>query len=167
MMTLFKKYRLVAVVLALYLVLALVRPDLAQVSTLTSLRFLGNVAILLPTILVLMGLFDVWVPRKVVERNMGPSSGLRGMLLAILLGTASAGPIFAAYPIALSLQRMGARMANISIFLGAWAAIKIPMILLESQFVGGRFALVRLALTLPGIIGMGLLMERLVPDGPP
>ncbi len=37
------------------------------------------------------------------------------------------------------------------------------MLLLEATYVGTAFALVRLALTILGVIGMGLLMERLLP----
>ncbi|MGD0843778.1 MAG: hypothetical protein ABSA06_05330 [Geobacteraceae bacterium] len=54
-------------------------------------------------------------------------------------------------------------MANIAIFLGTWATIKIPMIMMESSFIGIRFALLRLALTIPGVLGVGFLMERIVP----
>ncbi len=38
----------------------------------------------------------------------------------------------------------------------------IPMLLLEATYVGTAFALVRLALTIPGVIAIGLLMERLL-----
>ena len=85
------------------------------------------------------------------------------MALAILLGTAAAGPLYAAFPVAVSLQKKGARLANIVIFLGTWASIKIPMILLESSFIGLRFSLLRLALTVPGVIAMGVVMERALP----
>lgn len=125
--------------------------------------FLWEVLQILPAVTLLMGLFDVWVPRSLVEQNIGPGSGLLGMLLSVLLGTAAAGPLYIAFPIAVSLLNKGARMANISIFLGSWATIKIPMLLMESTFIGLRFALIRLALTLPGVLIVGVLMERFVP----
>lgn len=40
------------------------------------------------------------------------------------------------------------------------------MILLESSFLGVRFVLLRLAFTLPGLIGVGFLMERMVLRAP-
>jgi uncharacterized membrane protein YraQ (UPF0718 family) len=156
-------YALFAGIVLINLVLAYSAPHMARASALNSLRFLWEVLLIVPTVMILIGLFDVWVPRKVVEENVGPRSGLRGILLAMLLGTAAAGPLYAAFPVALSLQRKGARLANIAIFLGTWATIKIPMLLLETSFLGARFALIRLALTVPGIVLMGYLMERFVP----
>ena len=158
-----KKYQLLAIVVAADLVLSLFRPSMGQVAATNSVRFVVVILEILPPVMILMGLFDVWVPRKLIETNIGPNSGVRGILLSILLGTAAAGPIYAAFPIALSLWQKGARLANLGIFLGAWATIKLPMILLESNFIGIRFALVRLFLTIPGVIGVGFLLERLVP----
>ncbi len=79
-----------------------------------------------------------------------------------MLGTAAAGPLYAAFPVARSLQRKGARLANLVIFLGAWGTIKLPMLILESGFLGFRFALLRLALTLAGVIGLGFVMDQIL-----
>jgi uncharacterized membrane protein YraQ (UPF0718 family) len=160
-----QRYRLLAAVVILSLTLALVSPAIPVTAFMNWIGFLVTVLTLLPTVMLLMGLFDAWVPRKVVEDNIGPGSGTTGVALAVLLGTAAAGPIYAAFPIALSLQQKGARLANVIIFLGTWAAIKIPMLLLESSFIGLRFALIRLALTLPGVIGVGFLGERIILGG--
>ena len=153
----------VAVVLAVHLVLWRPYPALAG----QSLRNWGSgmldVLAVVPSVLILIGLFDAWVPRELVARNLGPESGGRGVLLALLLGTGAAGPIYAAFPIGIVLLEKGARTANLVIFLGAWATIKLPMLMMESAFLGTRFALLRLALTLPGIIACGFLVEALVP----
>jgi len=163
MMKRINKYRLFATILTIDLVLTLFDTKLAQLSATKSLVFLIEVLIIVPPVMVLMGLIDVWVPKKLVEDNLGPASGARGSALALLLGSAAAGPLYAAFPIALSLRKKGARLSNIAIFLGTWATIKIPMILMESSFIGIRFALLRLAFTIPGVLGVGFLMERVVP----
>jgi uncharacterized membrane protein YraQ (UPF0718 family) len=124
---------------------------------------MGEVLAIVPSVLVLLALFDVWVPKEVIERSLGADSGAKGVLLALLLGTGAAGPIYAAFPIALSLRAKGARTANLVIFLGAWATIKLPMLMMESAFLGTRFAMLRLALTLPGILAVGFLLERFDP----
>ncbi|MBI3131135.1 MAG: permease [Acidobacteria bacterium] len=124
---------------------------------------LGEVLAIVPSVLILLALFDVWVPREVIERGLGTGSGARGVLLALLLGTGAAGPLYAAFPIALSLREKVARTANLVIFLGAWATIKLPMLMMESAFLGTRFAMLRLALTLPGILAVGFLLERMNP----
>ena len=163
MITQLRSYWLVAAVLLVNLVLILSGSSIGVASMENASGFLWEVLQIVPMVMVLMGLFDVWVPRALVERSIGSGTGLRGMLFTIMLGTAAAGPIYAAFPVAISLLKKGARMANIGIFLGAWATIKIPMVLMESSFIGLRFALLRLALTIPGVIVVGVLMERFVP----
>jgi uncharacterized membrane protein YraQ (UPF0718 family) len=166
MKAIFGKYRFFAAVAAVGLALGLKDPELGRSAAMNSAHFLLEVLAIVPPVMVLMGLLDAWTPRKLVEDNLGRGSGARGTALAVLLGTAAAGPLYAAFPLALSLREKGARTANIAIFLGTWATIKIPMILMESSFIGVRFALLRLAFTVPGVLCVGYLMERLVPDGP-
>lgn len=163
MKKIWKKYRLVLAILALDLALWPLAPDLAPKALSNSWEFLGDILKIVPPVMVLMGLFDAWVPRALVENHLGTGSGARGAALAMLLGTAAAGPLYAAFPIAVSLRGKGARLANIAIFLGTWATIKIPMILMEASFITPGFALLRLGLTIPGIIVLGFLVERLAP----
>lgn len=155
-------YRLFFVIVAVNLLLAVWQPSLARHSAVNSLSFLLEVISILPPVIVLMGLLDVWIPRRLVESHLGPEAGLVGAGVAILLGTAAAGPLYAAFPVAVSLQKKGARLANIVIFLGTWATIKIPMIMMESSFIGLRFALLRLLFTIPCILLAGYLMERVI-----
>lgn len=162
------KFRLLAVVVLAEVVLAFFHLGLAGRAAVNTWEFLLSIMKVLPMILILMGLVDAWVPKSAVEQHMGPGSGARGVALSILLGTAAAGPLYAAFPIAKAMQEKGARWANVAIFLGTWAAIKIPMVALEAHFVGVSFALVRLGLTVPGVILLGFLLERLlgVGEGP-
>ena len=136
------------------------RPEMARLAAQNALQFFGQVLLIVPLVMVLTGLFDAWVPRRLIEENIGPRSGARGAFLSVMLGTAAAGPLYAAFPVATALQKKGARLANLVIFLGTWATIKLPMLLLESRFLGIRFALIRLALTVPGVLATGFLMER-------
>ena len=154
---------IVAIILLLHLALFVPFPALAVRSLGQWFTGIGEVLVIVPSVLILIGLFDAWVPKELVEHGLGPKSGLRGVLFALLLGTGAAGPLYAAFPIGLSLRAKGARTANLVIFLGAWATIKIPMLMMESAFLGTRFALLRLAMTLPGIIACGFLMEYLEP----
>lgn len=158
-----KKYSLLFAVLAVNGLLSLWQPAMVGHSLTNSLHFLTEVLLILPPVMVLMGLLDAWIPRELVEANLGQDAGVRGAVWATLLGTASAGPLYAAFPIALSLLRKGARLANVVIFLGTWGAVKIPMIIMESSFIGLRFALLRLAFTVPCVLVIGHLMERLIP----
>lgn len=161
------EHRLALALAVLAAALAAWRPALAGEAAAISGRFLVEVLLVLPPVLVLMGLLDEWVPRTLVEARLGAGSGAAGTGLAMLLGTAAAGPLYAAFPVAVSLQRKGARLADVVVFLGTWATIKTPMLLMEASFVSLRFAVLRLALTVPCILATGWLMERLLPpEGP-
>ena len=156
-----------AAVVAIGLALALPFPEVAARAGRRWVGGLGDVAAIVPAVLVLIALFDAWVPKELVERGLGRRSGARGVALALLLGTAAAGPLYAAFPIGVALREKGARTANLVIFLGAWATIKLPMLMMESAFLGTRFALLRLGLTLPGLVAAGFLLEALAPEAAP
>lgn len=70
---------------------------------------------ILPPILVLIGLFQVWVPRDTVELMMGNQLGWQGILTAIFLGTAAMGPLYAAFPFGFSLLKKGATLYNVAV----------------------------------------------------
>lgn len=163
--SLFKKYALFLAVVIVDFFLRWQSPAKGALGLKNSLSYLAEMLLFLPPIMVLVGLLDAWVPRKVVEKNVGPRSGARGVAISILAATAAAGPLHAGFPVADALLKKGCRLANAVIFLGAWATIKIPMLLMEVKFVGWAFALWRLALTLPAIIIIGYLVERILQAG--
>ena len=138
--------------LAAHLLLAFFHPSKAHEVLLTSKTYLLEMLSILPPILILVGLFEVWVPKSVITRIMGAASGWKGVAMAILTGTAAMGPLYVAFPIGVSLLAKGASLFNVAIFLCVWASIKIPMILFEVKFLGAEFAVLRLALTLPSIV---------------
>lgn len=121
--------------------------------------------LVIPPIFVLLGLLDVWVPREQMMRFMGPKSGFRGGLLAFLLGSFAAGPLYAAFPVAAILMKKGASFDNILIFIGAWSTTKIPMLLFESSALGPRFALSRLAIDIVGIFLIAQALKAILSKG--
>jgi uncharacterized membrane protein YraQ (UPF0718 family) len=128
-------------------------------AVLTAKRYLVEMLSILPPILVLLGLFESWVPKTWVEKAMGPGSGIRGASVSVLVGTAAMGPLYVAFPVGLALLKKGASLFNLCVFLCVWASIKIPMILFEVKFLGADFAMLRLALTVPGILAMSCLVN--------
>ena len=128
----------------------------------TSLRFFYEMISILPAIVVLIGLFAVFVPKQMVADYLGDASGVKGFLLAILLGALPTGPLYVAFPLAAAMLKKGARVANIIVFLTAWACIKLPQEMVELQFMGLEFTLLRFGLTAIAAVLMGLLTERLM-----
>jgi len=129
-----------------------------------TLYSLKEMALVIPPIFVILGLLDVWVPRETMIRFMGPGSGVRGVVLAFILGSAAAGPLYGAFPVAQLLLRKGASFRNILVLIGAWSTTKIPLVLFEASSMGVRFAMTRLVVDIAGIAVLSWLMERLVSD---
>jgi len=118
--------------------------------------------LIIPPIFVLLGLLDVWVPREMMVKYLGEESGIKGMLIAILFGSAAAGPLYAAFPVALVFVKRGARFSNILLFIGAWSITKIPMLLFELSSLGAEFTLTRLAVSIFGISIIAFVVNRLM-----
>jgi len=126
--------------------------------------FFKEMILFLPLMFILIGLFDVWVPRENIERHIGKESGWKGTGLVILLATLQAGPLYGAFPFAYILWKKGCSIKNIFIYLGAFSTIKIPMLTFEIGFLGLKFSLLRTLITLPVFILMGYLMEWYLKD---
>ena len=116
----------------------------------------------LPLLFILIGLFDVWVPREKIEKYIGKDSGIIGILMVIFLAMLQAGPLYGAFPVAYILYKKGARVRNIFIFLGAFSSLKIAMLGLEIGYLGLKYTLVRSLVSLPLFILVGFLMEKIL-----
>lgn len=157
-----KGYKVFAIVLAVAIVLLVVFPDRRDITVTTTWSYFKEMIMILPAVMIIMGLFSVFVSKEQVVKYLGKTSGVKGILLAALFGALPTGPLYVAFPLAVALLKKGARVSNIIIFLSAWACIKIPQELVEIQFMGLRFTAARLVLTVPLVILMGLLIEKLV-----
>lgn len=157
-----RRYAWFFLVILIDLGLSVVDRGKGAVAIRTGFDYLLEMLMFIPPIMVLVGLLDVWVPRHIVEKNVGRGSGIKGILISILVGSAAAGPLYAGFPVADAMLKKGCRLLNAVIFLGTWATIKIPMIMMEVRFVGWKFALMRLVLTLPTIIVTGFVVEKVV-----
>ncbi|MFW6197875.1 MAG: permease [Myxococcota bacterium] len=119
-------------------------------------------ASIMPAVLVIMGLFAVWVPKEAINRYLGRGSGVRGMMLALVFGTLPTGPLYAAFPLTRGLLDKGASLANVFVFMAAWACIKIPQELVELQFLGWRFTLARFVSTIVVVIALAFVFQWLL-----
>jgi len=125
-------------------------------------RFFKEMILFLPVMFILIGLGDEWINREKVERHIGKGSGLKGIVIAVFLSMAQAGPLYGAFPVTYLLWRKGASIRNIFIYIGAFCTIKIPMIAFEIGFLGWKFSVLRTLFTLPVIILIGIVMEKLL-----
>ena len=157
-LTIIKNNKMVFMVGVFYLILLIVSPQKALEAFNSSLYYLMEMLQVLPIIFFLTVIIEAWIPKEMIMKGFGDKSGIKGNLLSLLLGSISAGPIYAAFPIGKSLLSKGASITNIVIVLSAWAVIKVPMLANEAKFLGVNFMIVRWILTVIAIFSMGYLM---------
>ncbi|MFW6118167.1 MAG: permease [Chloroflexota bacterium] len=155
-------YILFAATLVAAAIILSIFPDRVSTATATTWNYFLEMIMILPAVMVIMGLFSVFVSRELVVKYMGKASGIKGILLAVFFGMLPTGPLYVAFPLAVALRSKGASISNIIIFLSAWACIKLPQELVELQFLGIKFMAARLVLTIILVAIMGLFIERLV-----
>lgn len=162
MKSILKRYRAFVIVATALLILTFFNRELGRKAWNVTGYTLKEMLLVLPPIFVLLGLLDIWVPRHTMVKYMGEGSGIIGILLAFLIGSAAAGPLYGAFPVAAVFMKKGVKFSNIMIFIGAWSTTKIPMLLFEMASLGSRFALTRLLIDIPGIIIIAVILSRLV-----
>ena len=145
----------------LAIILSFIYPEKKQSIINTSLGLLIEMLLILPAVMILVGLFTIWVPKELINKYLGKASGLKGMIIAFILGALPTGPLYVAFPLANNLLKKGASIKNIVIFLSAWACIKIPQEIVEIQFLGVKFMVLRLLLTIIFVSLMALFIEMI------
>jgi len=156
-----KKYRAFLLTAVALLLLTLVNRDLGMEALGISTFSIKEMILVIPPIFVLLGLLDIWVSKETMIRYMGEGSGLKGILLAIFIGSAAAGPLYGAFPVAAVFMKKGVKFSNILIFIGAWSTTKIPMLLFEAASLGVKFTLTRFLIDIPGIIIIAVILSRM------
>jgi uncharacterized membrane protein YraQ (UPF0718 family) len=127
-------------------------------------QFFIEMITFIPFLFIIIGLFDVWFPKAKIEKHIGQESGMKGIILVILLAMLQAGPLYGAFPVAYILHKKGASIKNIFVYLGAFSCLKIPMLGIEMGYLGWKFTLVRTLVSLPLFIGAGYFMEHHLKD---
>ncbi len=158
-----KRYRAFFVVAAAFAVLTVINKELGFKALGITAYSVKEMLLVIPPIFVLLGLMDVWVPRETMMKYMGNDSGIKGVVLSIIIGSVAAGPLYGAFPVAAVFMKKGVKFSNILIFIGAWSTTKIPMLLFEISSLGARFAITRLLVDIPGIIIIATILAKLIP----
>jgi len=160
--TYIKNNKLLTAVAIAYLTLLFAMPEKAVLSTKNSMYYVIEMLQIMPVVFILTSIIEAWVPKEVIMKGFGDKSGVKGSIFSFLLGSLSAGPIYAAFPICKMLLKKGASVANIVIILSAWAVVKVPMLANEAKFLGLEFMGVRWILTTISIFIMAFLVSKLV-----
>ncbi|WP_418765786.1 permease [Mailhella sp.] len=159
-MAVIRRYRAFLILVGVTAGLVAFAPSVGQRALALSKANVVEMLSFLPPIFLLLGLLDAWVDRKTMMAYMGDEAGLRGTLLAFVLGSAAAGPLYAAFPMAGVMMEKGASMRNVFVFIGTWSTTKIPLIMFETATLGFRFMAMRLVFNIAGIFIIAKILEK-------
>jgi uncharacterized membrane protein YraQ (UPF0718 family) len=99
-------------------------------------------------IFILIGFSEVLIPREVIARWLGPSSGWRGILIASGVGMLIPGGPFVSFPLVAMLYRAGAGIGAVVAFVTAWSLWSLTRLPLEFALLGPRLMVAHLISTL-------------------
>ncbi len=124
------------------------------------LSFTLSMLKILPGAFILIGLFQVWVSKERVEKHLGEDSSIMSFLWVMLLAGTTVGGLYVAFPVAWALYEKGARLQVVLAYIGFAAVCRIPMIIFEASFMGIKFTLVRLLVSIPLVVISSVLFSR-------
>lgn len=154
----------IVIILVAYATLFILRPEIGITSLKNSVYYIKEMIVIMPVVFVLTALLDTWVPKEKIIKYLGQDAKTRGVILSLLLGSISAGPIYAAFPLCVMLHKKGASVRNLVVILSSWAVIKVPMLLNELKFLGFQFMAVRWLLTVISIVVFSWMTAIIVKD---
>jgi uncharacterized membrane protein YraQ (UPF0718 family) len=161
-MKIIKRYIIFIILIIINIIMLFIFPDTGRKSfSITGKNFLEMLEVI-PPIFILLGLLDVWVKRETMIKYLGENSGIVGILISFFLGAVAAGPLYAAFPVAGILLKKGSKITNVLIFIGAWSTMKIPLLLFESTSLGLKFTVIRLTLSIVGILVMTFITGKIL-----
>ncbi|NLI13446.1 permease [Pelotomaculum propionicicum] len=163
-MELIKRYRTFISLAVINALIVVLYPSIGQKSLKITWSNTLEMLSVIPPVFILLGLLDVWVERETMMKLIGDRSGFLGGTIAFFLGSAAAGPLYAAFPIAGVLLKKGSSFSNVLIFIGAWSTTKIPMLLFEASAIGWKFMLTRFIVNIPGIVLIAYLTAKLLTE---
>jgi len=149
-------------VIALYLLGFRRDAPKARQSLAAARQTLWRMAPLLLAIFALIGLYQEFVPTRLIEGWMGPDGKLLSLLVGGAAGAVSIGPPVAAFPIAGSFIASGAWPPAAAAFIVSWVSVGVVTLPVEAHVFGWRFTLWRNLLTFVAALLIGLLIGGMV-----
>lgn len=137
-----KKNKFLSISIIILLIMIIIDYTYALIALENTFDQVISMLLIVPPIFILIGLFDVWVPRETIIKLMGEKSKLKGLLLAFFLGAFSAGPTIAAFPLAMIMIKKGAKYSNVMFFLMVWSSLKLPIVLFQVTTIGLKLSLI-------------------------
>ena len=119
-------------------------------------------AVLLLLAFVIVGYVNVLAPQNLVQAWIGPRSGLRGLMLAEVVGMILPGGPYTVFPLIATLYAAGAGLGPAVTMIVAWTMLGLISVSFELSFLGWRFTAVRWGLGLVFPLLAGLVVQVIV-----
>lgn len=108
----------------------------------------------------LVGYVNVLSPTNLIHDWIGPDSGLRGLVLAEVIGMLLPGGPYVVFPLIAVLYSSGAGLGPAVTIITSWSTQALLTISFELPFMGWRFTAIRwgLGFVIPLLAGLGAVL---------
>jgi uncharacterized membrane protein YraQ (UPF0718 family) len=145
----------IIVTLVIWGVMAIISPGKGLLAGETAFKTFVNSVEIVVGVLLIVGWIQVWVGPQTMSKFIGEKAGWKGLALASTVPMFMGGSLFIIFPLLKTLRDKGASMACTMAFISAWGG-KAPLLPLEIEFLGWKFAVLRILFIIPFAIIMGI-----------
>ena len=102
------------------------------------------------------GLVQLLVPKELISRWLGAQSGVKGILVACVVGGLVPGAPYAIFPLVAGFYQAGAGLGAVVGFISAWSLWSVTRLPIEMALIDPKAALVRYSITfiVPPVAGL-------------
>ncbi len=161
MKNLLKSHTFELLVALIYIILFLICPGKSLLALKRGIILLLRMLPIFLCVVLFSSFIAMFLSPKTIQKYMGKQSGLKGVIIAALLGTIIVGPLWVLFPLFGTLLKKGARISVVGAMIGTFA-IKTPWIPYAASFLGWPFIIVTTILTFIYAVLEGLLMEKVL-----
>jgi len=161
MKNLLKSHTFELLVALIYIILFLICPGKSLLALKRGIILLLRMLPIFLCVVLFSSFIAIFLSPKTIQKYMGKQSGLKGVIIAALLGTIIVGPLWVLFPLFGTLLKKGARISVVGAMIGTFA-IKTPWIPYAASFLGWPFIIVTTILTFIYAVLEGLLMEKVL-----
>jgi len=150
-------------VLVIYGILFTIDPHKSLMALKASGNILLTIVLPLVFVFVIMLVLNLFVKPAQIVRLFGKGVRIKGIVLSVVAGIISMGPIYAWYPLLKSLREEGAGTGPIAIFLYS-RAVKPFLLPVMIAYFGWTYVVILTALTVFAAIAIGCFMSVLMKE---
>jgi len=148
----------------IYGILFVVMPDKVSVALRSSGNIFLNMLIPLCSVFVIMLILNLFLKPAQIARFLGKGAGIKSVLLSVVAGIISTGPIYAWYPLLRDLRKKGAGSSPVAIFLYN-RAVKPFLLPVMIGYFGWEYVVILTVCMILGSFVIGYALNSLTSDG--